>query len=83
MPVAKSLKPPEWIRSGAEITGGLDLLGLRLPVQFIGGTLLDGVTTVTLTGLVDRDVDPELGPGLQTALEHDLESLAHLLEGDR
>jgi len=47
MPVAKSLKPPEWIRSGAEITGGLDLLGLRLPVQFIGGTLLDGVTTVT------------------------------------
>lgn len=27
--------------------GGLDLLGLRLPVQFIGGTLLDGVTTVT------------------------------------
>lgn len=47
MPVTKSLKPPEWIRSGAEITGGLDLLGLRLPVQFIGGTLLDGVTTVT------------------------------------
>lgn len=47
MPVAKSLHPPEWIRSGAEITGGLDLLGLRLPVQFIGGTLLDGVTTVT------------------------------------
>lgn len=47
MPVAKSLQPPEWIRSGAEITGGLDLLGLRLPVQFIGGTLLDGVTTVT------------------------------------
>ncbi|MGB9577812.1 MAG: hypothetical protein ACPL3S_00930 [Halothiobacillaceae bacterium] len=47
MPVAKSLQPPEWIRSGAEITGGLDLLGLRLPVQFIGGTLLDGVTTMT------------------------------------
>jgi hypothetical protein len=47
MPVAKSLQPPEWIRSGAEITGGLDLLGLRLPVQFIGGTLLDGMTTVT------------------------------------
>ena len=47
MAIAKSLQPPEWIRSGAEITGGLDLLGLRLPVQFIGGTLLDGVTTVT------------------------------------
>lgn len=47
MAIAKNLEAPEWIRSGAEITGGLDLLGLRLPVQFIGGTLLDGVTTVT------------------------------------
>lgn len=47
MSIAKSLQPPEWIHSGAEIAGGLDLLGLRLPVQFIGGTLLDGVTTVT------------------------------------
>ena len=47
MVIAKSLRPPEWISSGAVITGGLDLLGLRLPVQFIGGTLLDGVTTVT------------------------------------
>ena len=47
MGIAKNLQPPDWIRSGAEITGGLDLLGLRLPVQFIGGTLLDGVTTVT------------------------------------
>ncbi len=47
MDIAKSLQPPDWISSGAVITGGLDLLGLRLPVQFIGGTLLDGVTTVT------------------------------------
>jgi hypothetical protein len=47
MAIAKSLQPPEWISSGAVITGGLDLLGLRLPAQFIGGTLLDGVTTVT------------------------------------
>lgn len=47
MGISKNLQPPEWIHSGAEITGGLDLLGLRLPVQFIGGTLLDGVTTVT------------------------------------
>ena len=47
MAIAKSLQPPEWIRSGAEITGGLDLLGLCLPVQFIGGTLFHGVTTVT------------------------------------
>ncbi len=47
MAIAETLQPPEWISSGAAITGGLDLLGLRLPVQFIGGTLLDGVTTVT------------------------------------
>ena len=45
--VANALQAPEWIKSGAVITGGLDLLGLRLPVQTIGGTLLDGVTTVT------------------------------------
>ncbi|WP_176300922.1 hypothetical protein [Burkholderia vietnamiensis] len=47
MAIAKALQAPEWISSGAVIAGGLDLLGLRLPVQFIGGTLLDGVTTVT------------------------------------
>ena len=47
MDIGKTLQPPEWVNSGAVITGGLDLLGLRLPVQFIGGTLLDGVTTVT------------------------------------
>lgn len=44
---AKDLQAPEWISSGAVVTGGLDLLGLRLPVQTIGGSLLDGVTTVT------------------------------------
>ena len=32
---------------GRSTGGAVDLLGLRLPVQFIGGTLLDGVTTVT------------------------------------
>lgn len=42
-----AIPAPSWIHSGASITGGLDLLGLRLPVQFIGGTLFDGVTTVT------------------------------------
>lgn len=47
MTISASLQAPEWISSGATITGGLDLLGLRLPVQTIGGTLLDGVTTVT------------------------------------
>lgn len=47
MTISTDLQAPNWINSGAVITGGLDLLGLRLPVQFIGGTLLDGVTTVT------------------------------------
>lgn len=45
--IAKAPQAPEWISSGAIITGGLDLLGLRLPVQTIGGSLLDGITTVT------------------------------------
>jgi len=47
MPVAKTIEAPECIDSGAVLTDGLDLLGLRLPVQTIGGSLLDGVTTVT------------------------------------
>ena len=47
MPIAATLQAPTWVSSGAVITGGLDLLGLRLPVQFVGGTQLDGVTTVT------------------------------------
>ena len=45
--IAKTLQAPEWISSGAVITGGLDLLGLRLPVQTIGRSLLDGVNTGT------------------------------------
>jgi len=47
MPIAKTIESPEWISSGSVLTDGLDLLGLRLPVQTIGGSLLDGVTTVT------------------------------------
>lgn len=47
MAIANTLQPPDWISSGAVITGGLDLLGLRLPAQAIGGGLIDGVTTVT------------------------------------
>ncbi len=47
MAIATALSAPTWIDSGAKIAGGLDLLGLRLPVQTIGGTLLDGITTVT------------------------------------
>ena len=47
MPVSKTVEAPQWIENGATPTGGLDLLGLRLPVQTIGLTLLNGVTTVT------------------------------------
>lgn len=47
MPIADTIEAPEWIESGSQLTDGLDLLGLRLPVQTIGGTLLNGVTTVT------------------------------------
>lgn len=38
---------PDWVSFEADKTGGLDLLGLRAPVQQIGTELFDGVTTVT------------------------------------
>jgi hypothetical protein len=47
MAIAKAIETPEWVESGSQLTGGLDLLGLRVPVQTIGGALLDGVTTVS------------------------------------
>ena len=47
MSLAKTIEAPSWISTGATITGGLDLLGLRLPVQVIGGGLLDGITSVS------------------------------------
>lgn len=47
MSLPSDILAPSWINSGAVIAGGLDLLGLRLPVQFIGSTLLDGITTIT------------------------------------
>ena len=47
MPIAKTIESPEWVDSGSVLTDGLDLLGLRLPVQTIGISLLNGVTTVT------------------------------------
>jgi hypothetical protein len=43
------IPPPSWVITGAEPAEGLDLLGLRQPVQAIGGNLLDGVTSVTPT----------------------------------
>jgi len=41
------LPAPDWISFEAEKTEGLDLLGLRAPVQRIGNQLFNGVTTVT------------------------------------
>lgn len=40
---------PEWVSNGSEPIRGLDLLGLRLPVQDIGVRLLDGITSITPT----------------------------------
>lgn len=42
-----ALPPPDWISFEADKTEGLDLLGLRAPVQRIGNQLFNGVTTVT------------------------------------
>ena len=44
-----TIPAPSWVSTGAVIAEGLDLLGLRQPVQAIGGNLLDGVTSVTPT----------------------------------
>lgn len=38
---------PEWVSFGAVPTVGLDLLGLRAPVQQISNELFNGVTTIT------------------------------------
>jgi hypothetical protein len=38
---------PDWVSFNADKTEGLDLLGLRAPVQRIGNDLFNGVTTVT------------------------------------
>lgn len=38
---------PSWITFAADQTQGLDLLGLRAPVQSIGNGLLNGLTSVT------------------------------------
>jgi hypothetical protein len=42
-----SAPAPDWVSFEADKTGGLDLLGLRAPVQALGNDLFDGVTTVT------------------------------------
>lgn len=42
-----ALPAPDWISFEADKTEGLDLLGLRAPVQRIGNDLFNGVTTVT------------------------------------
>jgi hypothetical protein len=47
MPLPQSRPFPTWVDIGATENRGLDLLGLRLPVQVLGGALFDGVTTIT------------------------------------
>ena len=41
--------PPQWVTSDATPVQGLDLLGLRVPVERIGLTLLAAVTTISPT----------------------------------
>lgn len=41
------IPPPSWVDTKAVIADGLDLLGVRQPVQVIGGSLLNGITSVT------------------------------------
>src|SRR5579859_4060878 len=41
--------PPEWVTSDAKPVQGLDLLGLRVPVERLGLTLLAAVTTISPT----------------------------------
>jgi hypothetical protein len=47
MTLHSSRPEPSWVDSGAAVNNGLDLLGLRLPVQSIGNKLINGVTTIT------------------------------------
>jgi hypothetical protein len=47
MPVMLQAPPPQWVDCGKTNDRGLDLLGLRSPVQKIGNSFLDGVTTIT------------------------------------
>jgi len=47
MALPDSQPAPDWVELGAMPNRGLDLTGLRLPVQSIGNDLLDGITTIT------------------------------------
>jgi hypothetical protein len=49
MAIADHIPPPEFVELGATPAGGLDLMGLRLPVQAVGSLLLNGITTITPT----------------------------------
>ncbi len=45
--IAMAVPSPAWVTFDAEKTQGVDLLGLRAPVQAIGNELMNGLTTVT------------------------------------
>lgn len=38
---------PEWIEQGINLNDGLDLLGLRNPVNVVGNSFLNGITTIS------------------------------------
>lgn len=65
------VQEPKWVTTDATVKAGLDLLGLRLPAQAIGGRLFNGITTITptirylslRTWLIDRYINaPEPQP---------------------
>lgn len=49
MAISSEIPSPTFVEFEARVSTGLDLLGLRIPVQAIGNRLLNGITTVTPT----------------------------------
>lgn len=55
-----AIPAPDWVSFQAEKTKGLNLLGLRAPVQRIGNDLLNGVASLCLpTGRLPRQYLPQ------------------------
>jgi len=95
---AERIPSPEYVEFNAGLSSGLDLMGLRLPVQTISNRLLNGLTTVTpllrylslRTWLIHRYAHAEPAPpdswSAFTAYAQQAEAafaLANLLRSDR
>lgn len=95
---AERIPSPEYVEFNAGLSSGLDLMGLRLPVQTISNRLLNGLTTVTpllrylslRTWLIHRYAHAEPAPPDSwsgfTAYAQQAEAafaLANLLRSDR